>query len=59
VEPASQAQVQGPQAVRRRDDAQDVQGHRAAAAAGGAPAARRAAGAGFRPVMRWMNRKII
>jgi hypothetical protein len=35
VEPASQVQVQGPQAVLRRDDAQDsdVQGHRAAAAA--------------------------
>jgi hypothetical protein len=40
VEPASQAQVQGPQAVRRRDDAQDVQpvqGHRAAAAAAAPP----------------------
>jgi hypothetical protein len=33
VEPASQAQVQGPQAVLRRDDAQDVQVHHAAAAA--------------------------
>jgi hypothetical protein len=37
VEPASQAQVQGPLAVRWRDDAQDVQGHRAAAAAAAPP----------------------
>jgi hypothetical protein len=37
VESASQAQRQGLQAVQRRDDEQDVQGHRAAAAAAAPP----------------------